>query len=691
MRVVRTNVQSGTAEIWRAFAAAPLSNVTVAATLSQSVVSSLTVMSFAGVDPSGSSGSGAIGATSGANSTSGAPTASLVTTRANSWVFGVGNDYDRAVARTPGAGQSLVHQYLAPVGDTYWVQMQSGPTAVSGSRVTLNDTAPTTDRYNLSICEVLPAVTGGTQTWSISGTISPAATGSGATVTLSGAASATTTADGAGNFSLTGLANGSYTVTPSKAGYTFTPASRAATVNGANVTAVSFTAVTTASVNLTADGSIVFQTIDGVGTNINSGSWKKGELRPALDLLIDTNGANIFRVIHDRMDWAAQSQISGLHNLDPVTLATVYETQDMQDLWNTIGYLNSKGIGGKQILLNFMGWTATWMGGSGRFNVVSRINSANNMDIATMIASLVYYGRVVKQLDFRLLSPFNEPDLNGLEGPQLKSTQYGAIAGNIIGELNSMGQADINLVGPDTAGAPDAYIDTMQGTPTVYSRLDHYGWHSYSSGGAGLSSRTGRTQWLDETSAWCSGCDNDSPVSDEWSFARDQSDYLFADLNNGFTCIMTWEGFDTFYYHHNSYSTWGQVACCQGTALCSANDGAGTRLYTLRKRGYTTAILNRGIRPGMARIGVTNSLGFPVQAFYNPATGEMSILGHNTGSSTATINGKLNNLPAVSRFLHYQTDSGAKNFAQQADVNPSAQTFSVSVPADTFFLLRAAP
>lgn len=47
---VRTNGQSGTSEIWRAFAPAALSNVTVAATLSQSVVSSITVMSFTGVN-----------------------------------------------------------------------------------------------------------------------------------------------------------------------------------------------------------------------------------------------------------------------------------------------------------------------------------------------------------------------------------------------------------------------------------------------------------------------------------------------------------------------------------------------------------------------------------------------------------------------------------------------------------------
>jgi hypothetical protein len=155
--VRRTNVQSGTSEIWRAFAPAPLSNVTVTATLSHNVSASLTVMSFQGVDTTGTNGSGAIGATGSGNSRKGAPTASLVTTRNGSWVLGVGNDYDNAIGRTVPTGQALVHQYLAPVGDTYWVQRQNGPTAVSGTTVTINDTAPTSDRYNLTICEVLPS------------------------------------------------------------------------------------------------------------------------------------------------------------------------------------------------------------------------------------------------------------------------------------------------------------------------------------------------------------------------------------------------------------------------------------------------------------------------------------------------------------------------------------------------------
>ncbi len=240
--VVRTNAQSGSSEIWRAFAPSALSNVSVIATLSQSVASSMTIVSFTGVDTSGTNGSGAVGATASANASSGAPSAHLTTTRNGSWIFGVGNDYDNAIARTPGSAQSVVHQYLSPAGDTYWVQRQNSPTALIGTSVTVNDTAPTSDRYNLSICEILATQSGGPPTYTISGSVTPASSGTGSTLALSGTATASASADSSGNYSFSGLADGNYTITPAKSGYTFTPASQAVTVSGSNVTGINFAA-----------------------------------------------------------------------------------------------------------------------------------------------------------------------------------------------------------------------------------------------------------------------------------------------------------------------------------------------------------------------------------------------------------------------------------------------------------------
>ncbi len=109
-------------------------------------------------------------------------------------------------------------------------------------------------------------------TFSISGTISPTAGGNGATVTLGGAASATTTANSLGSYTFTGLANGTYTITPSHAGYSFAPTSQNATVNGANVTGLNFTATAnptysiSGTISPTTGGSGATLTLSGAAT-----------------------------------------------------------------------------------------------------------------------------------------------------------------------------------------------------------------------------------------------------------------------------------------------------------------------------------------------------------------------------------------------------------------------------------------
>ena len=88
--------------------------------------------------------------------------------------------------------------------------MQNGPIPLSGTSVTINDTAPTGDRYNLSVVEILAASAGGGSTSSISGTLSPSSLVSGAivTLTLPGGGSVTTSPDASGNYNFSNLANG---------------------------------------------------------------------------------------------------------------------------------------------------------------------------------------------------------------------------------------------------------------------------------------------------------------------------------------------------------------------------------------------------------------------------------------------------------------------------------------------------
>ncbi|MGC1904042.1 MAG: Ig-like domain-containing protein [Candidatus Acidiferrum sp.] len=121
------------------------------------------------------------------------------------------------------------------------------------------------------------------QTFSISGILSGAG-GSGATVTLSGTSGAIATANGAGAYTFTGLANGNYTVTPSHTGFTFSPASQAATINAANVTGINFAATAVAPQTFSISG-----TISGAG-----GSGATVILSGAASATTTTNGSGAY-------------------------------------------------------------------------------------------------------------------------------------------------------------------------------------------------------------------------------------------------------------------------------------------------------------------------------------------------------------------------------------------------------------
>jgi len=146
----RSNAQLGTAEIWWAFTPVAHLATTVRAVLNSSESASITVTTFTGA------ASSLVGAASlAASSVSGAPAAGLVTTRANSLVFGVGTDWDSPRILTAGAGQTIVNQFNPTSGDTYWVQRTTAPVLVPGF-VTISDTygPPMPDRWNLALIEI---------------------------------------------------------------------------------------------------------------------------------------------------------------------------------------------------------------------------------------------------------------------------------------------------------------------------------------------------------------------------------------------------------------------------------------------------------------------------------------------------------------------------------------------------------
>jgi beta-glucanase (GH16 family) len=181
--VSRENAQNGAVEVWQATAAAQLSNVSITDRLAVSdftVNVAMSVLAFKG---------SAVGATAVAAAPSAAPSVTLSPTVNGSLVYGVGFDWDSATNRTVGAGQSIIYQQTDTYGDTYWMQSVTAPTA--GSPVTLNDTAPTGDRFDLAAVEVKgtggppPTTTSTTASSSTTSTTQPTTTTTRPTTTTS--------------------------------------------------------------------------------------------------------------------------------------------------------------------------------------------------------------------------------------------------------------------------------------------------------------------------------------------------------------------------------------------------------------------------------------------------------------------------------------------------------------------------
>jgi hypothetical protein len=146
--VRRANSRSGDAEIWTARAPTALQNVSVTSTQAVSGYNqSLTVVSV--------QESSGIGASASAGAATGAPKVSLKTNGASSLAFAVGSDYTQPLQRTLGTNQVSLHEYLAGSGDTFWSQYLGQVTGAAGTTITLNDTAPTNDEWNMAEVELL--------------------------------------------------------------------------------------------------------------------------------------------------------------------------------------------------------------------------------------------------------------------------------------------------------------------------------------------------------------------------------------------------------------------------------------------------------------------------------------------------------------------------------------------------------
>jgi O-glycosyl hydrolase len=439
---------------------------------------------------------------------------------------------------------------------------------------------------------------------------------------------------------------------------------------------------------LTVDGARRFQRIDGLGVNANPRSWKGGELRPALDTLVDQLGASAWRVIVENADWEARNDDANPNTFDWTYYGSVYQSSRFQDAWDTLDYLNQKGA--PQIMLNVMGHVPEWMGNTA-------VDPRAEDEWVEMIASLVCYARSAcgaqnpHPVHIDLLSPMNETDLGYPEGPRVSAAQQVRLLHKLALRLDALGLGDLRLVAPETASVRqgvDTYIPALLADPIVMAKIDHFALHSYAgdSGGAdGVIKRSAypdRDFWMTEWAGACGGCDTGRPVAGEWAHARSSTDFLLRHLQAGAAGALVYDAYDSFYEHHGSVGFWGQLAY-----------DAGTGTYAPRKRLYTNAQVFRFVAPGAVRVAadVASAFGLQAVAFYDPRSGQATVVGQNPATTPATVTVTLAGLPPIDHFALYQTTADPDvNLQRLADVPAANGTFSFQVGGDSFFTLTTA-
>jgi PASTA domain-containing protein len=152
-RAAQANAQAGDAEVWYAFAPTAHATMSVTAAMRFSATASMTVVGFTGAANTLAGGASAIATK--ATGVVGDPTATITTTRANSWVFAVGTDWDNPRTITVGPAQTLINQSsTTAITDTYWTQRSTSPTPLAGIPVTMSATGTTTDRWDFAVIEI---------------------------------------------------------------------------------------------------------------------------------------------------------------------------------------------------------------------------------------------------------------------------------------------------------------------------------------------------------------------------------------------------------------------------------------------------------------------------------------------------------------------------------------------------------
>lgn len=458
-----------------------------------------------------------------------------------------------------------------------------------------------------------------------------------------------------------------------------------------------------AEVDIQIDGAEKYQTIDGFGVNINTAWWYNGEysdakvIQPAIDLLVDSLGATIFRAVIEDIDWEAVNDDNDPNHFNWTYFNSVFTNKRFQGVWNTLRYLNKKGIR-DGLIISFMGAPPaspplekpdpkrSWMGGTDHV-----IYKEMEDELVESISALLYYMRHTARVQFALVSPMNETDIlaatksrkppDGIvEGPNMPdAVQYARVTAKLAEKLNSLGMGDVRFVAPDAAGDRlfGECLNEMVKDTLLMSRMAYWGVHQYGNDAQNYLNIVDRlanpnkSYWVTETA----GISN-----------------MLGQLDDGAGAYIFWDGFDCV-YQHGRRNGYGDIPPNDYVYWLEGEEGKPLLKYVSednswvpRKQFFEHAHLMKFIRPGSVRLGlIGQDSGLVVHAFQNP-DGNIVIAGRNNTSQTKYFSGNLKNLSKQKNIRLIYTDS-LVNFSDGTEVMISGESFKAYIPSHSVFTL----
>jgi O-glycosyl hydrolase len=457
--------------------------------------------------------------------------------------------------------------------------------------------------------------------------------------------------------------------------------------------------------NISIDGARRYQTLDGFGVNINPAWWYGGDygyaktIYPALDLLIDSLGATIFRVVIEEIDWEAENDDIDPSHFNWDYYNTVFSSRKFRCIWDALRYLNKKGIS-KDLMISFMGAppspapiaekdpSKSWMGGTDY-----TISPDKEEELAESIAAFLYYMRNTAKIEFNLVSPMNETDViswskraehpDGIvEGPNMPDpVQYVRVIRKLAKKLDSIGMGDIRFVAPDAAGDKlfTGIMDEMVKDTWLMDRLVCWGVHQYGNDASNYreiiyrQANLTRAFWVTETA----GIAN-----------------MLGQLDDDARSYIFWDGYDCV-YQHGRRNGYGDVPPNDWAFWMTPDDGKplieydqATGGWKPRKQFYQHAQLMKFIRRGAVRLSLIGQDTLIQAHVFGNTDESLVIAGQNRHSYFITINGTMENLQTPRNMKMIITDM-RNNLAENKALSFSGKSFRAEIPPDCIFSIIA--